>query len=97
MSTSQVSRLCAELDAEVERFRTRRLEGPCKDVWLDATFLKVRESGRVVSIAVVIAIGVSADGQRAVLGLDVGPSEDGPSGCSSCAAWSPAGSRACSQ
>jgi putative transposase len=77
ISKSQVSRLCAELDAEVERFRTRKLEGPYVYVWLDATFLKVRQDGRVVSLAVVIAIGVNAGGQREVLGLDVGPSEDG--------------------
>jgi transposase-like protein len=77
ISKSQVSRLCAELDAEVERFRTRRLDGPYPYVWLDATFLKVRDQGRVISMAVVLAIGVSAAGQREVLGLDVGPSEDG--------------------
>lgn len=77
ISKSQVSRLCRELDAEVERFRTRRLEGAYPYVWLDATFVKVRDGGRVVSQAVVIAIGVNADGQREVLGLDVGPSEDG--------------------
>lgn len=77
ISKSQVSRLCQELDAEVERFRTRRLEEPHPYVWLDATFVKVRAGGRVVSQAVVIAIGVNASGQREVLGLDVGPSEDG--------------------
>src|ERR671936_984464 len=77
ISKSQVSRVCQELDAEVERFRTRRLEGPYPYVWLDATFVKVRQQGRVVSMAVVIAIGVSASGQREVLGVDVGPSEDG--------------------
>src|SRR5215211_63367 len=77
ISKSQVSRLCSELDAEVERFRTRKLEGPYPYLWLDATFLKVRQEGRVVSLAVVLAIGVSASGQREVLGLDVGPSEDG--------------------
>src|SRR3712207_1981013 len=76
ISKSQVSRLCRELDGEVERFRMRRLEGPYPYVWLDATFLKVRRDGRVVSMAVVIAIGVAATGQREVLGLDVGPSED---------------------
>ena len=53
------------------------LEGPYPYVWLDATFVKVRQDGRVVNMAVVIAIGVNADGQREVLGLDVGPSEDG--------------------
>jgi putative transposase len=77
VSKSQVSRLCRELDAEVERFRTRRLEGPYPYAWLDATFVKVREGGRVISMAVVIAIGVRATGEREVLGLDVGPSEDG--------------------
>ena len=77
ISKSQVSRLCRELDAEVERFRTRRLDGPYPYVWLDATFLKVRKDGRVVSMAVVIAIGVNERGEREVLGLDVGPSEDG--------------------
>jgi transposase-like protein len=77
ISKSQVSRLCRELDGEVERFRTRRLEGPYPYLWLDATFVKVRQDGRVVAMAVVIAIGVSAGGQREVLGLDVGPSEDG--------------------
>jgi putative transposase len=77
ISKSQVSRLCGELDAEVECFRNRRLEGPYPYIWLDATFVKVREEGRVVSQAIVIAIGVRATGEREVLGLDVGPSEDG--------------------
>jgi putative transposase len=77
ISKSQVSRLCAELDAEVERFRGRPLEGGYPYVWLDATFVKVRDGGRVVSMAVVIAIGVRSSGEREVLGLDVGPSEDG--------------------
>src|SRR5918911_4893114 len=77
ISKSQVSRLCQELDAEVARFRARPLVGPYPSVWLDATFVKVRDGGRVVSMAVVVAIGVNGDGQREVLGLDVGPSEDG--------------------
>src|ERR671935_268099 len=77
ISKRQVSRLCQALDGEVERFRTRRLEGPYPYVWLDATFVKVRDQGRVVSMAVVVAIGVRASGEREVLGLDVGPSEDG--------------------
>lgn len=77
ISKSQVSRLCQELDAVVERFRTRPLAGAYPYVWLDATYLKVRQDGRVVSMAVVIAIGVHETGQREVLGLDVGPSEDG--------------------
>lgn len=77
MSKSQVSRLCAELAAEVERCRSRPLVGGYPYVWLDATYLKVRVEQRVVSQAVVIAIGVRASGEREVLGLDVGPSEDG--------------------
>ncbi len=76
ISKSEVSRLCATLDAEVERFRTRPLTDRYPYVWLDATYLKVRQDGRVVSMAVVIAIGVTAEGRREVLGLDVGPSEE---------------------
>jgi putative transposase len=77
ISKSQVSRLCQTLDTEVERFRTRPLVGLHPYVWLDATYLKVRDQGRVVSMAVVIAVAVRATGEREVLGLDVGPSEDG--------------------
>jgi putative transposase len=77
VSKSQVSRVCQELDGEVERFRTRKLAGAYPYVCLDATFLKVRQGGRVVSQAVVVAIGVRETGEREVLGLDVGPSEDG--------------------
>ena len=77
ISKSQVSRLCQSLDEEVERFRNRPLDGAFPYVWLDATFVKARDGGRVVSQAVVIAVGVNGDGQREVLGLDVGPSEDG--------------------
>src|SRR5215210_3517740 len=78
ISKSQVSRLCEELDREVERFRDRELEGPYPYVWLDATYVKARQDGRVVSVAVVIAVGVNgATGEREVLGLDVGASEDG--------------------
>jgi len=77
ISKSQVSRLCAELDAEVERFRTRPLGADYPYLWLDATFVKGRLEGRVVSLAVVIAVGVTAEGVREVLGVDIGPSEDG--------------------
>jgi transposase-like protein len=77
ISKSQVSRLCAALDAEVERFRQRRLDGESPYLWLDATFVKARDGGRVVSMAVVLAIGVRSSGEREVLGLDVGPTEDG--------------------
>jgi transposase-like protein len=77
ISKSQVSRLCQALDAEVARFRARPLTAAYPYLWLDATFVKVRECGSVVSQAVVVAIGVTADGVREVLGVDVGPSEDG--------------------
>ncbi len=77
ISKSQVSRLCQELGSEVERFRTRPLDGAYPYVWLDATYVKVRQDGRVVSMAVVLAIGVRATGEREVLGLDVGASEEG--------------------
>jgi putative transposase len=77
ISKSQVSRLCAVLDAEVERFRNRPLTVAYPYVWLDATFVKVRDAGRVAAQAVVVAVGVTMDGVREVLGVDVGPSEDG--------------------
>ena len=79
ISKSQVSVICGELDTEVERFRARPLgEAVYPYVWLDATYVKARVNGRVAGQAVVIAIGLNAQtGQREVLGLDVGPSEDG--------------------
>ena len=79
ISKSRVSRLCEELDEEVERFRNRPLdEGAYPYVWIDATYVKARQDGRVASVAVVIAVGVKGEtGEREVLGLDVGPSEDG--------------------
>jgi transposase-like protein len=77
ISKSRVSELCEELDEEVERFRNRPLESAYPYIWIDATYVKARQDGRVVSTAVVIAMGVKADtGEREVLGLDVGPSED---------------------
>jgi putative transposase len=78
ISKSEVSRICGELDAEVAAFRSRSLAHTgFPYVFLDATYLKARVDGRVVSRAVVIATGVTADGSREVLGLDVGDSEDG--------------------
>jgi len=78
ISKSEVSRICAELDAEVAHFRSRSLAHTAFPyLFLDATYLKARVDGRVVSRAVVIATGVTADGGREVLGLDVGDSEDG--------------------
>ena len=78
ISKSEVSRICAELDAEVAAFRSRSLAHTAFPyLFVDATYLKARVDGRVVSRAVVIATGVTADGGREVLGLDVGDSEDG--------------------
>jgi putative transposase len=75
ISKSQVSRLCGEIDDKVQTFLTRPLEGDWPYVWLDATYVKVRQAGRIVSVAVTIAVGVNNDGRREVLGMDIGPSE----------------------
>ena len=77
ISKSEVSRICAELDRDLEAFRGRRLEGEFPYVFCDATYVKARVRGRVVSRAVVIATGVTASGDREVLGVEVGDSEDG--------------------
>ena len=78
ISKSEVSRICADLDAEVGAFRDRSLaEQAFPYVFLDATYCKARVNHRVVSQAVVIATGVRADGWREVLGFAVGDSEDG--------------------
>ena len=71
ISKSEVSRLCASLDTQVDAFRSRRLDADYPYVWLDARYEKVREDHRVQSMAVVIAYGVRADGVREVLGVDV--------------------------
>ena len=76
ISKSEVSRICKSLDQDVKAFLTRPIDGEHRYVWLDATFHKVRELGRVVSVATVVAVGVSDDGQRHVLGCETGPSED---------------------
>ena len=75
ISKSQVSRLCGEIDEKVQTFLTRALEGDWPYVWLDATYVKVRQTGRIVPVAVTIAIGVNNDGRREILGMDIGPSE----------------------
>ena len=75
VSKSQVSRLCAEIDERVRDFLARPIEGDWPYLWLDATYVKVREAGRIVSVAVTIAVGVNADGRREVLGMAVGSSE----------------------
>src|SRR6201984_2623695 len=75
ISKSQVSRLCAEIDEKVKAFLHRPLEGDWPYLWIDATYVKVRQNGRIVSVAVIIAVGVNSDGRREGLGMDIGPSE----------------------
>ncbi len=75
ISKSQVSRLCEEIDERVKAFLDRPIEGDWPYLWIDATYLKVRQNGRIVSVAVIIAVGVNSDGRREVLGMDIGPSE----------------------
>jgi putative transposase len=78
ISKSQVSRVCAEFDELVAAWRNRPLDaGPYGFVWLDALIIKVREHGRVVNTAALVATGVNADGHREILGLEVGAAEDG--------------------
>jgi putative transposase len=77
MDKSEVSRISKQLDDFVKEFKNRRLEGEYPYLWLDATFPKIREGGRVCSMALVIAVGVNQSGEREVLGFDVGMSEDG--------------------
>jgi putative transposase len=75
ISKSQVSRLCEEIDERVRTFLDRAIEGDWPYLWIDATYVKVRSNGRVVPVAVIMAVGVNADGRREVLGMDIGPSE----------------------
>jgi len=75
VSKSQVSRLCEEIDGKVKAFLDRPIEGDWPYLWIDATYVKVRDNGRIVSAAVIIAVGANADGRREVLGMDIGPSE----------------------
>jgi len=75
ISKSQVSRLCEEIDGKVKAFLDRPIEGDWPYLWLDATYVKVRQNSRVVSAAVIVAVGVNSDGRREVLGMDIGPSE----------------------
>jgi putative transposase len=75
ISKSQVSRLCEDIDQRVKAFLDRPIEGDWPYLWIDATYVKVRQAGRIVSVAVIVAVGVNADGRREVLGVDIGPSE----------------------
>jgi transposase-like protein len=75
ISKSQVSRLCGEIDDKVKAFLARPIEGDWPYLWIDATYVKVRQQGRIVSVAVIVAVGVNSDGRREVLGMEIGPSE----------------------
>ena len=74
----RVSRLCEEIDGKVKAFLERPIEGDWPYLWIDATYLKVRRGGRIVSVAVIIAVGVNGDGRREVLGMEIGTSEAEP-------------------
>ena len=78
ISKSAVSKLCEEIDERVNGFLDRPLEGEWPYLWLDATYLKVREGGRIVSVAAIIAVAVSTEGKREIVGLGLGPSEAEP-------------------
>jgi transposase-like protein len=78
ISKSQVSRLCEEIDGKVKAFLDRPIEGDWPYLWIDATYVKVRQAGRIVSVAVIVAVGVNNDGRREVLGMAIGPSEAEP-------------------
>lgn len=78
ISKSQVSRLCKEIDERVASFLDRPLEGDWPYLWLDATYLKVRQGGRIVSVAAIIAVAANTDGRREVIGLSIGDSEAMP-------------------
>jgi transposase-like protein len=75
VSKSQVSRLCAEIDERVNAFLSRPIEGSWPYLWLDATYVKARKGGRIVSVAAIIAVAVNTDGRREVLGVATGASE----------------------
>ena len=75
ISKSQVSRLCQEIDERVNVFLTRPIEGDWPYLWIDATYVKVRQAGRIVSVAVIVAVGANGDGRREVLGMTTGCSE----------------------
>lgn len=78
ISKSQVSKLCKDIDERVNAFLERPLEGEWPYLWLDATYLKVREGGRIVSVAAIIAVAVDTEGRREIIGLSIGPSEAEP-------------------
>ena len=83
ISKSQVSRLCGEIDDKIQSFLDRPLEGDWPYLWLDATYLKVRQAGRIVSVAVTVAVAVNDQGRREVLGM--------PKASHGCCRWAGSG------
>jgi transposase-like protein len=75
ISKSTVSKLCKDIAERVNAFLDRPLEGEWPYLWLDATYLKVRDGGRIVSVAAIIAVAVDSEGRREIVGLHLGPSE----------------------
>lgn len=78
ISKSQVSKLCKDIDERVNAFLNRPIDGEWPYLWLDATYLKGRDGGRIVSVAAIIAVAVNTDGRREIVGLGLGPSEAEP-------------------
>ena len=78
ISKSQVSRLCEDIDERVQTFLNRPIEGEWPYLWLDATYVRARRDQRIVSVAVIVAVGVNTDGRREVLGMTTGDSEAEP-------------------
>src|SRR5215217_4786644 len=74
ISKSTVSKLCKDIDERVSAFLERPLEGEWPYLWLDATYLRVREGGRIVAVTAIIAVAVDAEGRREIVGLGLGPS-----------------------
>ncbi|MET4702227.1 transposase-like protein [Constrictibacter sp. MBR-5] len=80
-----MSRLCAEIDERVQAFLQRPIDGEWPYLWLDATYVKVRSDGRIVSVPVIGTVGVNNDGRREALGINIGASEAETFRWSSCA------------
>src|SRR6201981_2796698 len=75
ISKSTVSKLCKDIDDRVNAFLDRPLVGDWPYLWLDATYLKQREGGRIVTVAAIIAVAANTEGKREIVGLHIGPSE----------------------
>jgi putative transposase len=78
ISKSQVSKLCKDIDERVNAFLDRPIDGEWPYLWLDATYLKVRDGGRIVSVGAIIAVAVNTEGRREIIGIGIGPSEAEP-------------------